>query len=213
MRKIIIPLTVLAVAAIFSFLYMNRSPHEQISSRADTAKENFKGTSAMEHSFFTMKDSKSPDGDGTEGYPEMAVPDPNPTPTPLAKAPDTAALTTRQKYASEKGVPVKYKTLTNPLEPTAENIAAGKKTFGSRCAMCHGKAGLGDGPAGAALKPKPSNLSVALTKVMVTDGYIFWAITEGGAPLGTSMLSFKSLPEPERWKIILYLRAEIEKRN
>ena len=37
------------------------------------------------------------------------------------------------------------------------SIAEGKKTFQTYCAACHGEKGKGDGPAAAALTPKPRN--------------------------------------------------------
>lgn len=42
---------------------------------------------------------------------------------------------------------------------------------------------------------------------MTTDGYLYWTIADGGAPLGTAMPPFKSmLKEDQIWKIIIYLR-------
>jgi mono/diheme cytochrome c family protein len=43
---------------------------------------------------------------------------------------------------------------------------------------------------------------------MASDGYLMWAISEGGAELGTAMPAFKnSLSENQRWKVIRYLEA------
>ncbi len=52
------------------------------------------------------------------------------------------------------------KTPTLKREP-AKNTASnnGQEMFQSYCAPCHGKAGKGDGPAAAALKTKPADLS------------------------------------------------------
>ena len=35
--------------------------------------------------------------------------------------------------------------LVNPVKPTAESLAQGKKYYGYDCAMCHGKTGDGKG--------------------------------------------------------------------
>ncbi|MBI3395341.1 MAG: c-type cytochrome, partial [Spirochaetia bacterium] len=40
-----------------------------------------------------------------------------------------------------------------------EDSAKAKKLFTERCSTCHGPMGKGDGPAGAALNPKPRNFS------------------------------------------------------
>ena len=38
------------------------------------------------------------------------------------------------------------------------------------------------------------------------DAYSFWAVTEGGAPLGTDMPAFAEvLTEEERWQVLLYI--------
>ena len=39
------------------------------------------------------------------------------------------------------------------------NSDKGKPLFQARCSFCHGPTGRGDGPAGAALKPPPTNFS------------------------------------------------------
>jgi len=44
-----------------------------------------------------------------------------------------------------------------PVHPTQS--VAGKDLFREYCAVCHGTAGKGDGPAAAALKPQPSDLT------------------------------------------------------
>jgi len=42
---------------------------------------------------------------------------------------------------------------------------------------------------------------------MLSDGYLFWRITEGGVPFGTAMPSFESiLDDNQRWDVINYLR-------
>jgi len=51
--------------------------------------------------------------------------------------------------------------LKNPLIGQELAIKEGKKLFATYCAICHGEKGKGDGIAGAALNPKPSNLTTA----------------------------------------------------
>ncbi len=46
-----------------------------------------------------------------------------------------------------------------PALPAATNLERGAALFGGNCAGCHGPNGAGDGPAAAALLPKPTNLA------------------------------------------------------
>ena len=58
--------------------------------------------------------------------------------------------------------------------------------FKMRCSVCHGEHGLGDGPGGAALNPKPRNFTDATWQASVDDDHIKKTITEGGAAVGKS---------------------------
>jgi len=61
-----------------------------------------------------------------------------------------------------------------------------KTTFNSKCVVCHGSVGLGDGPGAAALSPKPRAFSDATWQGSVTDDQIGKTIIEGGAAVGKS---------------------------
>ena len=93
--------------------------------------------------------------------------------------------------------------LNNPLKGQELAIKEGKQLFATYCAICHGAKGKGDGAAGAALNPKPANLTNSVFAAQ-SDGAIFWKITEGRAP----MASYKSsLTEEQRWQLVTYLRT------
>lgn len=66
--------------------------------------------------------------------------------------------------------------------------AAAATLFADRCAACHGPAGLGDGPAAAALQPRPRSLADKAWQASVTDAHIASAIIGGGAAVGLSPL-------------------------
>ncbi len=105
------------------------------------------------------------------------------------------------------GVPAPYAGMKNPLEPTKENIEAGRKLYEENCASCHGPKGLGDGEAGKELNPPPANIAFVIDKPIATDGFLMWTISEGGEKLKTAMPAFKDvLSEKERWQLILFLR-------
>jgi hypothetical protein len=113
----------------------------------------------------------------------------------------------RHKYVMRNGVPKKYSRLKVNLSPTSEIIGQGKKLYEANCLTCHGASGRGDGPAGQNLTPSPIDLTRSTKMRMATDSYLFWTISEGGAPVNTAMPGFKSsLKQEEISKIILYIR-------
>ena len=103
--------------------------------------------------------------------------------------------------AGEWRAPASAKATKNPVEKAA-GLKAGRSLFDTNCAMCHGNTGKGDGPAGAALNPKPKNLAGKAVQVQ-TDGELFWKISEGRGAMPT----WKSLPEKDRWSLVRYIRS------
>ncbi len=75
-----------------------------------------------------------------------------------------------------------------PSAPAPAIVAAvdPKEVFNSRCATCHGASGHGDGPASAALNPKPRNYTDETWQKSVTDDQIKKTILYGGAAVGKS---------------------------
>jgi caa(3)-type oxidase subunit IV len=73
-------------------------------------------------------------------------------------------------------------------------------TFASTCTTCHGVAGGGDGPAAAALNPKPANFSDPAFWSSRGDAELIKAILEGGAAVGRSaaMPAWGSLFDQEK---------------
>lgn len=97
--------------------------------------------------------------------------------------------------------------LKNPLKPTKEVIAEGKRQFNIFCADCHGKQGKGDGHLyTAGLYPaKPTSLVDNYVQSK-PDGEIFYVITKGS--ISGLMPGHEIQIKPEnRWKIIHYLRT------
>src|SRR5437867_1490972 len=63
------------------------------------------------------------------------------------------------------------------VEPTPENIGKGEAIFKKHCQMCHGATGMGDGPAGKRLNPKPYNFQDKEKMAALTDEQLFKVIT------------------------------------
>ena len=73
-----------------------------------------------------------------------------------------------------------------PVPPPADPAADARKLFSTKCIVCHGEHGAGDGPGAAALNPKPRAFGDATWQASVTDDQIKKTILEGGAAVGKS---------------------------
>jgi mono/diheme cytochrome c family protein len=108
----------------------------------------------------------------------------------------------------EDKVPDQYANQTNPLNGKADAADAGKAVYQANCASCHGDKGLGDGPAGANLIPKPADLTEPAKND--TDGQFLWHVSEGaaaGAP-GSAMPAWKGvLTVDQIWQVVTFLRT------
>jgi mono/diheme cytochrome c family protein len=101
-------------------------------------------------------------------------------------------------------VPPEYRNLKNPLTPSEANLKAAGQIYFDECAQCHGDRGKGDGPEARSHYPLPADLTDPKLLATVTDGEIFYQISEGRRP----MPSFKNrLTQNERWHLVLLVRS------
>lgn len=92
------------------------------------------------------------------------------------------------KHSSDPPSP-STQTVTATPEPPApppDPAADARKLFATKCVVCHGDHGAGDGPGAAALTPKPRAFGDATWQASVTDEQIKKTIVEGGAAVGKS---------------------------
>lgn len=73
-----------------------------------------------------------------------------------------------------------------PVTISPDARAKAKDIFSSRCAVCHGPTGQGDGPGASGLTPKPSNFHDKSWQSSTTNQAIEQAILYGGAAVGKS---------------------------
>ena len=93
----------------------------------------------------------------------------------------------------------------NPVPRTAPLLREAHGLYLQHCASCHGPQGRGDGPAGALLNPRPSDLTDPHMDRHL-DGDLYWWISKGIA--GSAMPSWEgTLTDQERWALVHYLRA------
>ena len=101
------------------------------------------------------------------------------------------------------------KAMKNPIPVNDANLAKGKALFEAKgtCFNCHGKAGDGNGPAGAILNPSPRNFTNCKFHKKRKDGELFWVIKNGSAGTGMVSLVPGTITEEEAWTIINYERT------
>lgn len=100
------------------------------------------------------------------------------------------------------------RALVSPLLDSTETVEKGRTLYHGKgaCFNCHGKAGMGDGPAAIGLNPSPRNFNHHGFWRHRTEGEIFWTIKHGSP--GTSMIGFgDQLSDEEIWSLIQYERS------
>ncbi len=97
--------------------------------------------------------------------------------------------------------PEKAARRPNPVAATESSIQRGAKLYSQYCVSCHGSKGRGDGPVGAALNPRPTDLVTMAPQH--SDGDLAWKIANGRG----AMPSWKgSLSENQIWDVVNYLK-------
>lgn len=90
-----------------------------------------------------------------------------------------------------------------PLQ--APDHQRGKALYQQNCAVCHGDTGHGDGPAGTALDPAPTNFHDTERYNARSLFGLFNTISQGVADTG--MVAFSDLDEQSRWDLAFYVGA------
>ena len=75
-----------------------------------------------------------------------------------------------------------------PVALKPPDLAHGASEYQTRCALCHGKAGAGDGAMAGALAVKPRNLADPMWQASITDAALDEVILKGGKAVGKSEL-------------------------
>jgi len=105
---------------------------------------------------------------------------------------------------SDWTAPDKARQMQNPFPPTPKAVGLGMSTYTDRCQNCHGEDGNGKGERAEKLSVAPSDFTDAHAMGLLTDGELFWKISEGHRP----MPGFKGkLTEEERWQVVDYIRT------
>ena len=103
-------------------------------------------------------------------------------------------------------VPVKEAREPNPVKPTPESIAEGKKIYSYDCASCHGA--TGDGKTDVAKELKVPDLTDPALLKDQTDGEIFYILKNGHGTMPQE--GDRAKPE-QLWDLVNYVRSLAKK--
>lgn len=138
---------------------------------------------------------KAQDKDQFTGLSAMRVP------------PEGTLATNREVYLYKGNLEGAIANLSNPNgtgTPSPEVLALGEKHFKNYCYVCHGPAGLGDGPVAAKFGAVKVPALVSDKVMGMKDGQIFHIVTEGQGVMGhySSHMPFAK----DRWAVVSYVR-------
>lgn len=95
----------------------------------------------------------------------------------------------------------------------AADAAAGEQKYQQLCATCHGAGGAGHGPAAAALRPAPRDMTDAEWQAEVDDDYIKTVTRDGGAAVGLAptMTAFGgALSDEDLDNVVAFIRSLVD---
>ena len=104
-------------------------------------------------------------------------------------------------YAPMPGTIDSMAGIPNPVPADARSLENGRKLYQINCSVCHGPAGMADGPVTKFGMP-----GIALVNESArarSDGYIFGVMRNGRG----LMPSYNRLEESERWDVVNYIRG------
>lgn len=101
-------------------------------------------------------------------------------------------------------IPIDAARRENPVKPTEESLARGKKQYGYDCAMCHGKLGDGKGEVAADMKLKMNDETDPAVLKDRTDGELFYIIQKGKGDMPPEGSRVK---DETIWDMVNYVRS------
>jgi mono/diheme cytochrome c family protein len=113
-----------------------------------------------------------------------------------------AALLAQNASSASCSNPDAVAKMANPVKPTAESLAQGKKYYGYDCAMCHGATGDGKGEVDTGQKLPDFTNASAMKEI--TDGQMFCSLKTGK---GHMPLENIRITPNELWNLVNYVRS------
>ena len=115
----------------------------------------------------------------------------------------TQVVDGQQKKGEPWAIPAEYSRMVNPVAPDEASVKTGQLAYEKRCALCHGKTGLGYGVKGKLCRTFPGDFSSEAFQDY-TDGEMFFQTKfgRGEMPAYDSRVS-----DMEIWNMINYMRT------
>ena len=105
-------------------------------------------------------------------------------------------------------VPPEIAKQANPVKPSSESIAQGKKKYAIDCAMCHGKTGDGKGDLATEMNLKIPDYHDPAALKDKTDGELFYIIQKGKGDMPAEGDRAK---KDDIWNLVNYIRSLAKK--
>lgn len=103
-------------------------------------------------------------------------------------------------------LPSEYRSLTNPVESSAEVIREGLEHWADHCAVCHANDGSGNTEVGRGLFPPAPDMRASATQDQ-SDGALFYAIEQGVPFTGMPAWSTGTADgERGSWELVWFIR-------
>lgn len=128
-------------------------------------------------------------------------------PKPAASAPAAAA---EPAPAAAEAPAAATASEAAPAAAPKPDAARGAALYTANCATCHGAGGAGDGPAAAALVPKPARHDDGVYMNALTNEHLFKVVKEGGPAVGKSALMAPwggMLTDAQIWDVVAFVRT------
>jgi mono/diheme cytochrome c family protein len=134
----------------------------------------------------------------------METPKPEPTPTP-APTPEIKRDPSG-KIIQQWKAPAEFVSLKNPVAARPDAARTGKYFYEQKCADCHGKDGLGNGPMANLKGKQATNLASEVVQAN-TDGELFFKVVNSDKERLPHPVTKERFNEEQRWYIVAYLRT------
>jgi mono/diheme cytochrome c family protein len=108
------------------------------------------------------------------------------------------------KPAAESTPAAPAPKLVNPVKPTPDSLALGKKVYTSDCAMCHGKDGAGAGELAVTMKLNLRDYRDPTSLKDMADGEIYSIIANGKGQMTGEAGRMKP---GQIWNVVNYVRS------
>jgi len=117
---------------------------------------------------------------------------------------------TQATTSSSSTIPPEAVHQVNPVKPTSESLAQGKKYYVYDCAMCHGNNGDGKGEVAVSEKFKIGDFTDPTSLKGRTDGELFYIIKNGQGQMPPEGDRVKPT---ELWNMVNYVRSLSNKKG